>query len=167
MSILKHPDQWAAIDSKSMSLLLEAFPEQIQAAAKAGRNISVEKAGEIRSLIVTGIGGSAIGGDLVRSIAGPQLHVPLLVNRDYDLPGFADARSMVFVCSYSGNTEETLSAYLQACRAKSSIVCITSGGKLGEMAKSDGYPLVLLPAACLRARPWGIRCSVSFLRCRR
>jgi len=146
MSILEHPDQWASIDSKSMISLLEAFPEQLQAAEEAGKNVAVERTGDIRSLIITGLGGSAIGGDLVRSVAGPNLRVPLLVNRDYDLPGFADARSMVVACSYSGNTEETLSAYGQACRAKSSIVCITSGGKLGELAKSDGHPLVLLPA---------------------
>jgi glucose/mannose-6-phosphate isomerase len=146
MSILKHPDQWASIDSRSMHSLLEAFPEQLEAAAKAGREISVEKTGDIRLLIVTGLGGSAIGGDLVRSIAGPQLRIPLVVNRDYDLPGFVDARTMVFACSYSGNTEETLSAYRQACRAKSAIVCITSGGRLGEMAKSDGYPVIPLPA---------------------
>ena len=145
MSLLDQADHWAAVDPKSMNALLESFPEQLQAAAKAGQDISIPKRGGIRTLIVTGLGGSAIGGDLARSVAGPQLRIPLIVNRDYDLPGFVDAGSLVFACSYSGNTEETLSAYLQACKAKASVVCITSGGRLEAMAKADGHPVILLP----------------------
>jgi len=145
MSILDQPDLCTALDPKSMMSLLQSFPEQIQAAWKAGREISPAKPVGTRVLIVTGLGGSAIGGDLARSVSGAQLRVPLIVNRDYDLPGFADADSLVFACSYSGNTEETLSAYEQARRAKASIVCITSGGKLESMAKADGCPVISLP----------------------
>ncbi len=146
MSILEHPDQWISIDPKSMHSLLEAFPEQLRAAAGAARGLSRENTDDIKLLIVTGLGGSAISGDLARSIAAPQLRLPLLVNRDYNLPVFADAHSLVFACSYSGNTEETLSAYRQARKAKCPLVCITAGGQLGAMAQSDGFPVLLLPS---------------------
>ena len=99
----------------------------------------------IKAIVVTGLGGSAMGGDLVRSIAESQLKYPVIVNRNYDLPGFVDESTLVFACSYSGNTEETLSAYEQARRAKASVVCITSGGKLEGMAMANAHPLLRLP----------------------
>lgn len=128
-----------------MRSLLEAFPEQVQTAAEAGRKISLPVHGKIKTIVVTGLGGSAIGGDLARSIGESQLPYPLIVNRTYDLPMFVSDSTLVFACSYSGNTEETLSAYEQARRAKASIVCITSGGKLEGMAMANGDPVFRLP----------------------
>lgn len=145
MSILDQADRCAALDVQSMKGLLESFPEQLQTAALAGQSISIPRPGEIRAVIVTGLGGSAIGGDLARSVAGPHLRVPFLVNRDYDLPRFVDSTTLVFACSYSGNTEETISAYQQACEAKAAVVCVTSGGRLQAMAESNGHPLIALP----------------------
>ncbi len=145
MSILDQPDRWEPIDPNSMISLLESFPEQVQTAAESGRNLSLPLPGKIRLLVVTGLGGSAIGGDLARSVVGPQLKVPLIVSRDYMLPGYVDASSLVLACSYSGNTEETLSSYREARRAKASIVCITSGGRLEAMARADEVPVVRLP----------------------
>jgi glucose/mannose-6-phosphate isomerase len=145
MSVLDQPDQWMAIDPKSMKTLVEEFPAQVQAAVQAGKDLSLAKVRNVRAVVVTGLGGSAIGGDLVRSIAGQNLRVPLIINRDYDLPGFVDDSSLVIACSYSGNTEETLSAYQQARQNKASLICITSGGRLAEMAKADNYPVLSLP----------------------
>jgi len=129
-----------------MKSLLESFPEQVRAAARTGQSLSLPVHRGVRVLVVTGLGGSAIGGDLTRSVAGPQLDIPLIVNRDYDLPAFLNTSSLVFACSYSGNTEETLSAYQQARQARAPIVCITSGGRLEAMAKTDGVPVLGLPA---------------------
>jgi glucose/mannose-6-phosphate isomerase len=145
MSLLDQPDRWMSIDPKSMKTLVEEFPAQVQAAAKVGQNLSLAMPGHIGAIVITGLGGSAIGGDLVRSIAGQHLRVPLIINRDYDLPGFVDASSLVFACSYSGNTEETLSAYQQARKNKASVICVTSGGRLAEMGKIDDYPVLSLP----------------------
>ena len=145
MSVLDQPDVWASLDPRSMRSLLESFPEQVRNAAEAGRKVKLPAPGKIRAIVVAGLGGSAIGGDLVRSIAESQLPYPFVVNRTYDLPGFVDNFALLFACSYSGNTEETLSAYEQARRAKALIVCITSGGKLERMAAADGYPVVRLP----------------------
>jgi len=145
MSVLDQRDRWISIDPKSMRSLLEAFPEQVQTAAEKGFDLSLPKPKDINVILVTGLGGSAIGGDLVRSITETQLEIPIIVNRNYDLPGFVGASTLVFACSYSGNTEETLSAYRQSRSAKASIICITSGGQLESMAKTDGYPVLRLP----------------------
>jgi glucose/mannose-6-phosphate isomerase len=145
MSILDQADRWDAVDPKSMRSLVEKFPEQMEYAVRATRNLQLSVPDGIRSLVVTGLGGSAIGGDLVRSIAGRDLKYPFIVNRDYDLPGFVDDSCLVFACSYSGNTEETLSAYRQASRANASIICITSGGRLEALAKQDSRRILSLP----------------------
>ncbi len=98
-----------------------------------------------RQLLVLGMGGSAIGADLVSGIAGGGLKKPLWVNRTYDLPGWVDKDTAVLVCSYSGNTEETLSAAAQAARRTAKIAAITSGGRLADWAKSRRFPLLRIP----------------------
>jgi len=145
MTILDQPERWGKIDPRSMYSLIQSFPEQIQAAAQATRSAQLPNAENAPHIIVTGLGGSAIGGDLVRAIAGQQLRVPLIVNRDYYLPAFWGTSSLVIACSYSGNTEETLSAYRQARAAACPVVCITSGGKLEAMAKADRCTVLKLP----------------------
>jgi glucose/mannose-6-phosphate isomerase len=129
-----------------MRSLLESFPEQVQTAAQAGMKLSLPAAKGLKAVIVTGLGGSAIGGDLARAITEAQMKAPMVVNRTYDLPGFVDASTLIVACSYSGNTEETLSSYEQAKQAGASIVCITSGGKLEALAAADGHPVLRLPA---------------------
>ena len=146
MSILDQADRWTSIDPQSMRSLLESFPEQVQAAAEAGMKLSLSAPKQMKAVMVTGLGGSAIGGDLARAITEAQLKAPVIVNRTYALPGFVDVSTLIFACSYSGNTEETLSAYEQAKRCGASIVCITSGGKLEALAVGDGNPVLRLPA---------------------
>lgn len=146
MSILDQPEHCQSIDTKSMKALIESFPDQVKSAVQKSLGVSLNLKSDPKSLIVAGLGGSAIGGDLARSIAGPFLNMPLIVVRNYDLPGFVNASSLVFACSYSGNTEETISAYQQARRANAHIICITSGGKLKEMAMADSVPVLSLPA---------------------
>lgn len=98
-----------------------------------------------RQLLVLGMGGSAIGADLAAGIAGSRLKKPLWVNRTYDLPAWVDKETAVLVCSYSGNTEETLSAAAQAARRTAKIAAITSGGRLAEWAKNRRFPLLRIP----------------------
>jgi len=145
MPILDQPESFESIDPQSMKSLVESFPEQIHSAAQSGRAVSLPTLQKPNTLLVAGLGGSAIGGDLARSVAGPSLDIPLIVCRDYDLPAFVGKSSILFACSYSGNTEETLSAYAQARQAGASIICITSGGKLKDAAKADSCPLLSLP----------------------
>jgi glucose/mannose-6-phosphate isomerase len=145
MTFLDQPDRWKPIDPKSMYLLVDSWPEQIEEAARNARAKELPDGRNAGAIVVTGLGGSAIGGDLAKAVAGPDLVIPMIVNRDYNLPAFVNRSSLVIACSYSGSTEETLSAYGDARRAGASIVCITSGGRLVEMARADSVPVLGLP----------------------
>ncbi len=144
MSILDQTEDHKNLDPMSMKSLLESFPEQIRDAADSRKNLTVSAPGNIANLIITGMGGSAIGGDLVRSATLPLLKIPLIVNRDYELPRFLSSTSLLVACSYSGNTEETLSSFQEAHRAGAFIICITSGGRLETIAKEKGVPVLPL-----------------------
>lgn len=99
-----------------------------------------------RSIVIAGMGGSAIGGELLKDWAYNRIDVPIEICREYSLPAYADGDTLVFVSSYSGETEETLSALLDALRRKCMIVCISSGGKLVEFAQKLSLEHVRVPS---------------------
>jgi glucose/mannose-6-phosphate isomerase len=98
----------------------------------------------IQNIVVSGLGGSAIGGDLISDFTNGELSIPFFVNRNYGLPKFVDENSLVIASSYSGNTEETLSAAEEAVKRGSQIVAVTTGGKLEEFAKEKNIPLFIM-----------------------
>jgi len=102
--------------------------------------------GKISSIIHAGMGGSAIGGDLLKEWAREKLDVPMEVYRDYSLPKYADEDTLVFTVSYSGMTEETLSAFIDALQKGCKVVAVTSGGHLKEFAEKAKAPLIMIPA---------------------
>ncbi len=123
------------------------LPEQCEEALAIGRKASIPADyASISNIVVTGLGGSAIGGDFLRLYAGDKALVPVVINRDYTLPHFIDNKTLIFAVSYSGNTEETISAYSQAREKGARIVVLTNGGKLREMADRDGVPVIVVPA---------------------
>lgn len=135
------------IDRSNMLQLLRDFPQQFREARQIGEAFSLNiDPDKIRYIVFAGMGGSAIGGDLVISCLNPQLKIPASVNRNYFLPGFVDQSSLVIVSSYSGNTEESISCYEDAKAKGALIVCIGSGGKLVQQANQDGIPLIKIPA---------------------
>jgi glucose/mannose-6-phosphate isomerase len=95
----------------------------------------------IDKVVILGMGGSAIGGDLVSSLALSEAKLPILIHRDYNLPAFIDAKTLVIASSYSGMTEETLSSFEQALDTKSKKLAITTGGKLKTMAEKRNVPV--------------------------
>ncbi|MEA1960889.1 MAG: bifunctional phosphoglucose/phosphomannose isomerase [Bacillota bacterium] len=97
------------------------------------------------NVIVTGLGGSAIGGDILRIYSMQKVAMPVLVNRDYTMPAFVGPDTLVLAVSYSGNTEETLSAYEDAKAKGAQIIVVSSGGTLSEWACRDGYPVLTVP----------------------
>src|ERR1700744_6526016 len=123
-----------------MKQLVLDFPLQLQEAIIIGKNyrFTSEKK-DFTNVVVTGLGGSGIGGSIVQNYVFDKLKVPFIVNKDYFLPAFVNSKSLVIVCSYSGNTEETLAAMKQAISKRATIVCITSGGKVAEIAKTKKY----------------------------
>ncbi|MDH4222062.1 MAG: bifunctional phosphoglucose/phosphomannose isomerase [candidate division Zixibacteria bacterium] len=134
------------IDQQGMYGRIYNFPQQLIEGINLGQKVYLGNSKFYpTNIALAGMGGSAIGGDLIRSYLTFELKVPFLVCRNYLLPEFIDNRSLVFVSSYSGNTEETLSAYKQARSKKARIIAVTSGGKLLEKCRKDGFPFVAIP----------------------
>lgn len=135
-------------DRSNMLGLVESFPEQCALAKKIGDEFLLPASFKFRykNIVATGLGGSGIGADIARSYIIDELSVPFIVNRDYLLPAFVNEESLVVVISYSGNTEETLSAYKDAKAKRSKVVVITSGGQLKKIADRDGFPVLSIPS---------------------
>lgn len=98
----------------------------------------------IKNIIVTGLGGSAIAGDVINNFLKDDLHLPLFVNRSYNLPLFADENTLLLVSSYSGTTEETLSVLKEGLSKNCKIVCISTGGEVKEIAEKNNLPFAAL-----------------------
>jgi glucose/mannose-6-phosphate isomerase len=145
LSILDESGVWPVLDPQGMYGLIESFPGQFRSAAKAADEIQLSLEGPFSSIVISGVGGSAIGGDIVRSMAGKSLKLPYAVCRDYSIPGYLSPSSLVIACSYSGNTEETMAFYQSARQAGSPIICIASGGRLAQLAATDGVDAVTVP----------------------
>ncbi len=134
-------------DNSNMLKVIEEFPHQCRTALELTKGISVS--GKINKILVCGMGGSAVGGDLLK-IYMHDSKIPVFVVRDYKVPNFVDENTLVFAVSYSGNTEETLAAFEDAQKKKANIVSVTSGGELAYKAKkSIKIPPGLQPRASL------------------
>ena len=99
----------------------------------------------IQNILISGLGGSGIGGTVVSEILADRLSLPVIVNKDYSLPEFVNENTLVIACSYSGNTEETLAVFELAEKKNAQVICISSGGKLSQLAKEGAHELVTIP----------------------
>jgi glucose/mannose-6-phosphate isomerase len=131
---------------KNMIGYVKDYTSHLRTAVEIGRRaeFSVPKKA-YHNIVVTGLGGSGIGGTIVSQLAQDQLKVPMLVNNDYKLPAYVGEHSLVIVSSYSGNTEETLSAMEIAMKRGAEIVCISAGGKVLDTAKERGMNHIQIP----------------------
>lgn len=134
-------------DKSGMFGLIKSFPEQCLRAKNIGYRFNPPDSYKLKyaNIICAGMGGSAIGADILRSYLLDEAECPIFVSRSYGLPRFVGQESLVITSSYSGNTEETLSAYKDARRRGAKIIALTSGGRLEKYARADGYPVVLIP----------------------
>lgn len=129
------------IDSQNMAEILANIPKQCEEALELGKDIEIE--GPFDSFVFCGMGGSGVTGDLMKSYLPTDK--PVHVIKDYTLPNYITSKSLVFCISYSGNTEETVSAYRSARKIGAKTVLVTSGGKLEELAKLNDTPLIKIP----------------------
>lgn len=133
------------LDPKGMLHLTEEFPNQCATAIRIGKEAILPEIGAISSIILTGLGGSAAGGDFVKAVLDAEGTTPFQVNRDYHLPRWCGKNTLVFACSYSGNTEETLSAFNEADAMGATIIAVTSGGELKSRAEKKGHTVITVP----------------------
>jgi glucose/mannose-6-phosphate isomerase len=127
-----------------LSFCIEAH-QHYRRAAELGQTFSVDFP-KPRTIIVAGMGGSAIGGELLKDWARDRVTVPIEVCREYRLPNYVDKDVLVSVVSYSGETEESLSVFLDAVERGCMITCLSSGGNLSEYAEKMGIPCLRVPA---------------------
>ncbi len=133
-------------DQAGMLDAIGGIPVQIRDAWQRTRNLQLpDSHGGLRSVALLGMGGSAIGGDLVRGVFADRLKAPLSVVRDYELPAWVDRETLVVASSYSGATEETISALSTALERRCPVVVISTGGPLKEVARKAGLPLLAFP----------------------
>jgi glucose/mannose-6-phosphate isomerase len=132
-----------AIDKQDMLGAIDRLPDQLEEAWKAGQSFPLpDSLHGVRHIVITGMGGSAIGGSLLEAYASPLAAAPISVWRGYSLPVWARGpETLVIASSKSGNTEETLSAYQSALENKCSLLAMTTGGKLAADAERDGVPV--------------------------
>lgn len=129
-----------------MKDLVLRFPEQMREALAIGESAQIHpSAHPIHHVVVTGLGGSGIGGTILAEIVAGECPVPVLVNKDYFLPAFVNRHTLVIVSSYSGNTEETIEAMHAAMKKEAKIVCVTSGGSIAKTASDNGIDLITIP----------------------
>jgi glucose/mannose-6-phosphate isomerase len=139
----------------TMQNLVERFPEQLDEAVSIFRASTLREPSQpFVNVVIAGLGGSGIGGTIVSDLAFDSSPIPVTVTKGYFIPAFTSAQSLVVISSYSGNTEETIACFEQARSKGAHIVCITSGGRIADMAREGNDDLLLVPGgmpprACL------------------
>ncbi|HRD40084.1 MAG TPA: SIS domain-containing protein [Bacteroidia bacterium] len=128
-----------------MKKLVENFPNQLREAFDIANGAKLSPKNQIQNVIITGLGGSGIGGTIISELVSDNCPVPVTINKDYFLPAFTDSNTLVIISSYSGNTEETLQAMEQAIAKKAQVVCVTSGGKVAELASKNNFDVITIP----------------------
>ena len=140
------PDNWTLfheIDPDDMLGRIAELPQQCRDAWANVQSLKLPpEYRQVNKIVILGMGGSAIGGDLLRALAEPECALPIVTNRDYTVPAFVNAETLVIASSYSGNTEETLAAFEEARQRSAALLSITTDGKLAQRARELGVPLL-------------------------
>lgn len=130
------------VDTQSFRQVLQSFPLQIEKSPDLVRHIKVEQ--KINKIAIVGMGGSALPGEILKNYLKDE-PIPIYVVREFNTPNFFDKETLIFIISYSGNTEETISAYRKATKLGAPIICISSGGKLEQIAQMYKSQYVKVP----------------------
>ena len=147
MNTLDSREEIKKTDQSGMYEVICNFPAQLEDGLKRAKQIDLPRWGrrQVRNILMAGLGGSAIGGDLVRSYLARDISIPFVICRNYTLPNWVLPATLVFVSSYSGNTEETLSAFQDALQRGAKIISLTSDGEVERISTRENIPCVLLP----------------------
>ena len=145
VTILDRQEKIKEVDKSDMLGDLVKTPDYCRDAIKRAEQTVVPNNVNPKNIVVVGMGGSAIGGEILKDWLRDKLAIPIEVCRDYTFPAYANKNTLVFANSYSGNTEETLSAFLAAVKRKCTTTAITSGGHLEAFCKKLKIPHVIIP----------------------
>ena len=132
------------IDKSNMRKIILNFSEQFRIGLEGAKN--VKSRGKFDAVLVCGMGGSALPGDIVRMwLKDSLISLPLFICRNYGLPEIVDEKYLVVCISYSGNTEETIYNYQEAVKKHLKTVVITTGGQLAKLCKKNKTPVAIIP----------------------
>ncbi len=141
MNLDDHPS-FPQLDTQNMLAEIDGLPDQLRTAWELGQTPPLPPAQNIRQVVIAGMGGSAIGADLLAAYAAPLCPVPVFVHRNYDLPAWARGpETLLIASSHSGNTEETLSAFRRGMENNCTLMAVSTGGKLSALAQERGVPV--------------------------
>lgn len=131
----------------NMFEMIKSFPNQIESQHKnlSDLEFDLNKYKNINNILIVGMGGSAISGDIISNLLREKLSLPITVVRGYTLPRWVDDKSLIILSSYSGNTEETLSVYDYSKARSSMLISVTTGGVLQEKSNKDEIPSISMP----------------------
>lgn len=133
-------------DSENLFTVLVNTWQQAEYAWNVTADVSSLKGRSFTNCILSGLGGSAISGNFFANFISEELPIPFSVNRNYNLPKYAGKDTLLIISSYSGNTEETVSALKQGLEKGCAIVCLSTGGQVKKIADENNLPFVLLQA---------------------
>jgi len=135
-------DRFKQLDTLNMLGEIDNLPDQLDFAYQLGLNHELPDSKDFRQVVIAGMGGSAIGADLLAAYSAPSVPLPVSVHRDYGLPLFARGAETLVICSsHSGNTEETLDVFEAALKAECRIIVVSTGGELARRAEENNVPL--------------------------
>ena len=137
-----------SLDRSDMLGKIAGLSGQLKAGVSLLKGVRLQ-AFKPENIVIAGLGGSAICGDLLKAIYEKELKIPVEVSRNYGLPAWAGKKTLCFVISYSGNTEETVSAFLEAKKKRAHIIAVATGGKIAELAEKSKIPLIKIPCGFL------------------
>ncbi len=134
-------------DSENMFNAIWMFPDNLKDAYQLGENISLKNSYiGVENIVIAGMGGSAIGGDVLSILENKNFKIPIITCRDYSLPSWINDKTLVICSSYSGNTEETLSSMEDAISKNAMICGITTGGELASRLSKIQKDVILIPS---------------------
>jgi glucose/mannose-6-phosphate isomerase len=129
-----------------MKTLVQNFSKQLTEAIAIGNKATLTKSNaKISNVLICGLGGSGIGGSIVKELVVDKASVPVEVTKGYFIPNYVNENTLVIISSYSGNTEETLNCMHMALERNAKITCITSGGKVQEIANAKQLDCIIVP----------------------
>ncbi len=128
-----------------MNEYIANFPTQLTEALHLANKFSFNPHNDIQNIVISGMGGSGIGGTFAQEYAFSFSSIPIFINKSYHLPNFINEHSLVIASSYSGNTEETLNCFHDAVEKHAQMIGITSGGKLEKYCQQHHYPFIIIP----------------------
>jgi glucose/mannose-6-phosphate isomerase len=142
---LDNPQIYQQLDPSGMLQHLHEFPKQCQLTWRNALKFDLPREyARVDKAIILGMGGSAIGGELLRRLTLLEHRLPTWVHRGYDSPPFLNKNTLLIASSYSGNTEETLSSFAESLKIPCKKLALTRGGKLKELAEKEGIPIFLI-----------------------